>query len=116
MAKYDHEKVGSTPSDELWLQLTREQDARGIPVPVREFPESDKRQIWETQNLERLRGRFSLPIKKPGESRPRLSGTNQCVRCLKPLPKHPEAAGAQLVRRVYARGEKFNFYRCGSCG
>lgn len=112
MGKYSHQKRNERPSVDLWLSQVREMDRRGIEVKSRPFPESDKKQVDEVRDLERLRTRAQLHVHR--EDLP-LPGNQQCQRCGAPLPADPLSAGARLKRRVYLPGGQVGFYICRSC-
>ena len=113
MAKYSNQKRSERPSVDLWLSQVREMDKRGLEVKSRAFPESDKRQVDEVRDLDRLRTRASLLVHhEPNQ----LPGSRQCQRCGSPLPASPEEHGARLKRRVYlSSGRQIGFYICRAC-
>lgn len=114
MGKHNAQKLSERPSVDLWLRHVREQDKRGVPVPTRTFPETDRKQLSEVQTLERLRGRYSLSVHQEPLDKP---GISQCQQCGQPLPDrgNPEAAGWKLKRVIYSH-PKVRLYVCGECG
>ncbi len=113
MGKYSNQKRSERPSVDLWLSQVREMDKRGIEVKSRPFPETDKRQVDEVCDLNRLRTRASLLVHHEPLD---LPGAHQCQRCGETLPADPAKAGARLKRRVYlSSGAQIGFYICRAC-
>lgn len=113
------QKLSEHPAVDWWVKLTREADATGVghKLPVRGVSTSTDYGRWELDRfatMQRLRNRSSMAAPQPaGPSGARTRGCSACVRCGRPIGAR--STKKRLVRQVWGRGTRTDYYECGRC-